>query len=71
MTDAATYEKSYKRMWDDIARARKERDDALKIVDVARNLVVALEHDFNAKTTVASAYTHHAFDILRSRLADQ
>lgn len=70
MTDIATYEKSYKSMWGEIERARKERDDALKIVDVARDLVIALQHDFDARTTVASLVTHNAFNKLSSRLAD-
>lgn len=64
------YEDSYKRMWEEIALARRQRDDALKMVDVARDLVIALEHDFGAGTTVASIRTHDAFNRLRSRLAD-
>jgi hypothetical protein len=64
------YENSYKRMWEAIAHADRRRDEALKIVDVARDLVIALEHDFGAGTTIASIQTHDAFNKLRSRLRD-
>lgn len=73
MTDAEriqNYEDSYKRLWLEVERARKQRDDALKMIDVARDLILTLEYDFGAKTTVASARTHDAFNQLRSRLAD-
>lgn len=65
------YENSYKSLWEEINRTRKQRDDALKMVDVARDLVVALEHDFGAGTTVASLRTHDAFNRLRSRMFDR
>lgn len=64
------YENSYERMWVEIARADRRRDEALKIVDAARNLVIALEHDFGTGATVVSIRTHDAFNRLRSRLAD-
>lgn len=64
------YEASYSRMWGEIGRARKERDDALKLIDVARDLVISLEHDFGDGTTKVSLKTNDAFNRLRSRLAD-
>lgn len=64
------YEASYKRMWEEIGRARQERDRALNALDAAHDLAIALGHDFQTGTTVASLKTHDAFNALRSRLRD-
>ena len=64
------YEQSYKRMWLDIERIRKQRDEAMKFLDLTRDLIIALEHDFGDGATKASIQTHDAFNRLRSRMAD-
>jgi hypothetical protein len=64
------YEKSYTSLWGEIERARRERDNAKKMIDVARDLVIAIEHDLRGGTTVVSLKTHDTFNRLRSRLAD-
>jgi hypothetical protein len=62
------YERSYQSMWDEIARARRERDNALKIVDATRDLIIALEKDFSDGTTKTSFDTSNKFNLLRSLL---
>lgn len=73
MTDAErmkNYEQSYKSMWDDIGRARRDRDNALKAVDGARDLIMSLRHDMGDETTKVSLRTMDALNKLQSRLSD-
>lgn len=65
------YERSYKSMWDEIFRVRKQRDDVVKFDDVARDFILAFERDLHAGKTVISIQTHDAFNRLRSRLVDR
>ncbi len=53
-------------MWGEIEKVRRERDDALELADVARDLVIALEHDMGSGDTKVSLATHTAFNKLRS-----
>lgn len=70
MATAETYERSYKSMWDEIARARRERDQARGLADAARDLVLALDHDLQSGETKVSVRAHDAFNRLASRLDD-
>lgn len=53
------YENSYRAMWEEIRRARAERDAAVAMADAARDLKIAIEHDIGSGTKVSGA-VHNA-----------
>jgi hypothetical protein len=65
------YAKSYGSMWGEINRARKERDDALQIVDCCADLLISLRHDMGDGTTKVTLRTMDAFNALRVRIERQ
>lgn len=55
MTEKENYERSYKSMWDEIRRARRERDVLESQAAAGRDLAIALRHDMGTGTKVSES----------------
>ena len=49
-TPIENYERSYRSMWDEINRARAERDAARVAVEAGTDLAIAVRHDIGTGT---------------------
>ncbi len=67
--DIANYERSYKSMWREIERCRRECNEATAMNNAIRDLAIALRHDLGIGTKV-SEETMNALNRIESRLVE-